>query len=843
MKKGFFLSIVLCTLVYLTGCAKPKQWTTPFAYMYYECYPETHVKHFQSKTYNAKWELIQTKGYDFDINGNLIREYSINETDTTDVTTYKYKNNRLVEIINSDGAKGKTKFDNEGFLTNIRFYNDLQGKKSLCATLEMTYNSEGLLSRYIIKRENFGDLLGSNAENSGSCSEYHIEYNEGVRSSFMLIDSNYSNNQHLKYDYEYNQFGFAKNVIVFDNTSGEALHTWQYAYTYDEHNNWTGRIQKEKGRLQQTEKRVLEYYSAEEIEEAAIKITAQSNFYEGENTIFAIFGGYLENLNDRIELQLEEYDGGTILLAIVILLTVVGMILTLIRMMKRPFFKRHVLSNGMKRMWMYDSSRYLNILSYFGIALGCFIGAILVIALIGGVAWLIAWIIKIFFIIIIWIGLILTIIGALGALAKSKFAAALIPGIIILCFEKTLDRWGKEIVDWSFDFLQQVNIVDWGYHFIVNLWDGILLVFLTPVILFLAVALIIIIFTSILNGIEWIVTRIYSIRRPCPSCGSAKTPDYIISGTIHPVKLHPGTFGVFTHISPVNGKRIPTMLLNGKGQLDRKCPDCGTIIHADAKRTYGTDIHIGFVGHRSSGKSYLLYSGLSALVKSYPEKIQQIDSDQDTSIEGKKQRIDARQGIQTNVANRYRAVQLMVSSKLRPVPYHMFFYDVAGEKFNASSSSYKTAMDFYKNVQSIVFVIDPSMIDYTGIPASACIKNWSHKPSINMGETYRIDNSFSVLKDILESVGRKSKKIDFSFVCTKADMGYFEAENLTRKGITEQQIENFIRNSLGLGNLVNSAKASFNSVHFFEVSVTDVDNSNLIQLFEFLLKQKGVSIG
>ena len=111
-----------------------------------------------------------------------------------------------------------------------------------------------------------------------------------------------------------------------------------------------------------------------------------------------------------------------------------------------------------------------------------------------------------------------------------------------------------------------------------------------------------------------------------------------------------------------------------------------------------------------------------------------------------------------------------------------------------------------------------------------------------MGETYRVDNSFSVLKDILESVGRKSKKIDFSFVCTKSDMGYFEAEGINRKGITEQAIENFMRTGLGLGNLVNSAKASFNNVHFFEISVTEGDTTKLNQLFDFLLKQRGVSI-
>lgn len=843
MKKGIILSLVFCVLVSITGYAKPKQWTTQFAYRYYECYPNSGVKSFQSTTYDAKWKQLQTRGFTFDVEGNLTREYVLNGADTTDIATYKYKNNRLVEIITNDGAKGKTKYDSEGFLTSIQFYNDWQGKKTLWSSHEMTYNNDGLLTLYIIKKEPVGYQPESDVEDNGGYKEIRIDYTDGLRSYYVMLESNYNENRHLRYEYDYNQYGFAKGVSIYDNASGKSLQTLTYTYKYDEHNNWIERTQKEKGKLQQTEKRVLTYYTPEEIAAAAKPSVKEQKTSTGDG-FFATIGGYLSGLKERLELQSMLYDGGAVLLVFLLLMTIAGMIIALVRMIKRPPFKRHKQANGMQRLWMYDSSPYLNVLTYFGIALGCFIASILIIALVGGVLWLLAWILKILVWIIIVLGWILAIGGGLAAWGGEYLYGiiAAIIGIVILTNKDTLKGWGESAVDWSFDFLQRVNMIGWGFNFVVNLWDGILLVFLTPIALFLIVAVIIILLNSLLNGLEWIVTRIYSIRRPCPSCGSTKTPDYLVLGKVHPVKLHPGTYGVFTQVSPVNNKRIPTMLLNGKGKLDRKCPDCGTIIHADAQKTYGTDIHIGFVGHRSSGKSYLLYSGLSALTKAHSGKIQQIDADQDTRIEGKKQRIDARQGIQTNVANRYRAVQLMISSRMRPVPYHLFFYDVAGEKFNASSSSYKTAMDFYKNVESIVFVIDPSMIDYTGIPASEQVKNWAHKPGISMGETYRVDNSFSVLKDILESVGRKSKKIDFSFVCTKSDMGYFEAEGINRKGITEQAIENFMRTGLGLGNLVNSAKASFNNVHFFEISVTEGNTTKLNQLFDFLLKQRGVSI-
>lgn len=837
MKKGLFLTIVFCILFFLTGNAKPKRWTTQYQYQYYDCAPKTNVKSYIVTHFDQTWRPTGSHGFEFDINGNLIREYTINVTDTTDIITYKYKKGRLVDIVSSLYEKSKLIYNDNGFLKEVRFYEDWQGKQTLSRTLFLNYNAEGLVSNYRIKKEAIGYLPESDMENLGWEQDMCILYHNGLRSSYILTNKNFNTNQNQKEEYSYLENGFSKDLTITDLSSGIVVQTVLYSYKYDDNGNWIERVGKVKGKFQGAEKRQFQYFTEDEV------LAADAPAVSDDVGISSNLVEYLGSIKDRIELQSWEYRGGTVLLVIVLLLTLTGMIWALVRMTKKPFFRRHVLSNGMSRLWMYDPSRYLNVLSYFGIALGCFIGSILIIALVGGIAWLIAWIIKILFIIIIWVGIILAVVGALGALAKSEVAAALIPGIIILCFQNTLERWGEAIVDWSFSFLQRVNMIGWGFNFCVNLWDVILLIFLTPIALFLLVALIIIIFNSILNGIECVVTRIYSIRRPCPSCGSTQTPEYIVGGKVHPVKLHPGTYGVFTQRSPETGQLIPTMLLNGKGKLQRKCPHCGTIINADTKRTFGTDVHIGFVGPRSSGKSYLLYSGLSCLVKSHQGTIQQVDADQDTRIEGKKQRIDARQGIQTNVANKYRAVQLMVSSKLRPVPYHVFFYDVAGEKFNAASSSYKTAMDFYKNVQSIVFVIDPSMIDYTGIPASEKIKNWANRSSVNQGETYRIDNAYSVLKDILESVGRKSKKIDFTFVCTKADMGYFEADGVVRRGITEQGIEQFVRNSLGLGNLINSAKASFDNVRFFEISVIDGDTSKLKQLFEYLMKQRGVSIG
>jgi hypothetical protein len=129
------------------------------------------------------------------------------------------------------------------------------------------------------------------------------------------------------------------------------------------------------------------------------------------------------------------------------------------------------------------------------------------------------------------------------------------------------------------------------------------------------------------------------------------------------------------------------------------------------------------------------------------------------------------------------------------------------------------------------------MLDISGTPASVKFVDW-HKINAN-SEKYRVDGSFAVLKDIFETVGRKSNKIDFNFVCTKTDMGYLPELGYS-KTPSETEIEHFMSTELGLSNLINSARSSFKNVHFYAVSAIESDKSKLIDLFVKLLGQRKV---
>ena len=99
-----------------------------------------------------------------------------------------------------------------------------------------------------------------------------------------------------------------------------------------------------------------------------------------------------------------------------------------------------------------------------------------------------------------------------------------------------------------------------------------------------------------------------------------------------------------------------------------------------------------------------------------------------------------------------------------------------------------------------------------------------------------------MLKEIIKQAGRNSKKIDFNFVCVKKDLGYLQAANYKSEGISSEQVEEFMRQKMGLNNLVNSAKAEFSSINFYAVSAISSDTTDLKNMFINLLKQRSIKL-
>lgn len=493
--------------------------------------------------------------------------------------------------------------------------------------------------------------------------------------------------------------------------------------------------------------------------------------------------------------------------------------------------------DGLKKMWMYQSEPYTKMFILFLTIAASFLSAVLTLLITGGAVWALFWIVRIIFMIIIVAGWIMLVAGFFGSLVGKRMGCCgFILGIIIIYFQTDLDAWGKTFVSWGRATLNTLNVVDWTVSIFTTYGRSMLIITAAPLVCFLSLALLLITVSYSLRLVELLAMKYYRVHRPCPFCGSKDGFTYMINGTEYLTPLHPGVYGILHQTNHETGVTVPTMLMNGKGLLTRRCDSCGSIINKDHDYAVGTDIHIGFVGERSSGKSYLLYSGLERLQKRFFDDLEQVDDDKSTHIATIIERIHRKEGIQTLVKNRYKAIQLTLKRKMRLMPYHLFFYDVAGEMFNVHSTKNQSAMDFYNNVTSIVFIIDPSMVDVSKVMPMDAFTQW-HKQHAG-GEQYDPEATIETLKKILEEHGRQTQDISLHIVCSKKDMGYFESIQLSSSPVGEE-VKAFVEQGLGLYNMVNFIDASFRAVDYHAVSVDDTDS--LDELFLSLLKQNDIN--
>lgn len=499
-----------------------------------------------------------------------------------------------------------------------------------------------------------------------------------------------------------------------------------------------------------------------------------------------------------------------------------------------------VLPNGMKRMWMYNPQPYVKMGILSGSLFGAFLSTILLILMFGALVWLLFWMVKILLWAIIIIGVLLAFVGIFLLIARdSRGFAALVSGCVISAFRDTFKSWGNILVECGERVLADLNVIDWTMSIFQTYGITMLLCIVLPLGCFLALALLLITLSLVLRGTEYVAMMIYGVNRPCPFCGNKKGIAYMVDGKEYPVDLNPGVYGVFHQTCRSIGVRVPTMLLNGKAKLTRRCPHCGRLINKSHEQVVGTDVHIGIVGERSSGKSYMLYSALDGLQRMFGSDLTQVAVDGNTDVAVFAERIRQRDGIQTAVRNRYKAVEMVLRRKYHPFPYHLFFYDVAGEKFNVKSVSGTSAMDFYKNVRSIVFVIDPTMVDVSRLSPSGRFMDWLTDKGMMSVEKYDIESTLAALVRILSMVGRKTNDIDVTLAFSKSDLGYL-ADLGFGDDPSADMLRAFMRSDMGLYNADNTITDSFKSVDYVSFSAVDADKTHLCSVFLNVLRQRGV---
>lgn len=755
--------------------------------------------------------------YSYNNKGHLLCSIKIEGKDTTILSKINYVDDDIINNQSSENFKGySNRYTEKGDLEYEKFLLDTLGETGY--QHEYTYNSYGFVVTKV------------STEFGKESYKKEYNYNDSILLSSTLTAPNgsYSTN-------ECDSFG---NVILRKeyNKRNRLICQEKIYYIYDSIGNWISKEVYTKTNRQRNFKLkqyVTRYYTYLSPEEAA---------HAAANAKMVVTDG-----KGRTHLSWLFY----------VCMAFWGILfITFIFFAKNANvfdnFWGKTLDNGMKRMWMYNSRPYTRIVWLVVIVALSFVASVLLVMTLGLTGWCLAIIGKYLLIALIWIGYAGVIVGFLCIFAKKwKWAISLIIcGSVVVGAEKTIRSRSYITGVWGNIFLEKMNIYEWAIQMFNDYGYYLLSIIIISVSLFLSIALLLIIISLILRGYESLVMHRYNLKHECPYCGNNKNFDYLVKkrkgvmsfkDRTHPVPLHPGLYGIFHQRNPKTGDKLPTMILNGKGELSRRCPHCGKEINSKNQIITGTSVHIGIAGVRSSGKSYLLYSGLKYMKDKYPFGFNQIDIDQN-DIDDMYARIKEHDGIQTAVKDLYKAIQVMFDVDDRPYPYHLYFYDVAGEKYDTNSSSSNTAMDTYSNIKTIIFVIDPTSLDTAQLSASQEFKIWQKKLNKD-GELYNVEASFMLLYDILQSNGRekkgKIKDIHLMFVCTKADLCYLEAVGINNK-TDGNMIKSFITEHLGLKNMVIQAEGMFDSISYHAVSA--FDKTNLGVIFREALKKAGADL-
>lgn len=472
--------------------------------------------------------------------------------------------------------------------------------------------------------------------------------------------------------------------------------------------------------------------------------------------------------------------------------------------------------NNMRRMLMFNHQPYL-LVAYLALSIivAAAIGAA-ILFVVGGVSYLLLWVVKLLIWALIIIGWIALVGGAL-ALFLAKEGAGCLPlagGGVIVYFQETLSNWGNMCVEAGFSFFSALNIWEYCQYLFTTYVPTLLVIASIPIGIGLSAAILSLLCAFAFWLTETIMTRKYNIKHPCPFCHNPSEPAVYLSNNVElPVKLRPSMYGLLHITHPETGEKMPTMLLNGRDNFSRKCPHCDRIINYKT----GVEKHIAFVGLPESGKTCLTYRFVGNMMK-YDENIRFTD---DVSKEAQQIILDVKNGkvqdlaSKTSVNDMRRSLQILVPGKA-PLPYHFFINDVGGELFTTSGveSHY---MQFFKDVDSVSFLIDPFTMDFSEYETSGDFANW-YKTNIldkkQLSNTAKFSNVLHTVKTMVNQFAHKTKDIHVNIILVKSDTGYIP------KDVQEDEVKlkDMVINQMGMAAEVMDLENTYASLHYYAVS-------------------------
>ena len=521
--------------------------------------------------------------------------------------------------------------------------------------------------------------------------------------------------------------------------------------------------------------------------------------------------------------------------------------------------------NGMRKILFFTPGPYKVVANIAACLLAAFALTIVLFIAIGGLVWLFSWTARIALVVVFWLIVVLACV-AIVAIAYGLTIASgggciivIIIGAIAACvgavnglIDSVQDYfygWGESVVDWGNRVFEVFNVFSLALYIVKTYWTLALIVALTPMLLFLACAVVFLIFAGILILTENIIMKRYNVKHPCPHCGRPSEPAvYLSHGVPLPVNLHPGVWGIFSITHPQTGEKMPTLFLNGKDMLERQCFTCKNSVSAQV----GAERHIAIAGVPSSGKSTLIYRLVAELLRKKigSEHVAFFTDDMGMDEAAVKNFIKTIENgeemsefpLKTQ-EGRHKAIQLLVQNPDHYVPYRLFVNDIAGEMFTAERSNVEDA-PFLMNTKVLMFILDPFTIDFSSTRLSPRMKEWY---DANVGDNERdrrvkIDVAIDALANMVEKYAKRGKNgvdMKLRIVLAKTDTGYLGK----MKNPDQEELKQFIFHDLGLEAEMFNLSTMFKEISFAAISAAQqARESGIDNFLSGLLDDVGIDL-
>lgn len=542
-----------------------------------------------------------------------------------------------------------------------------------------------------------------------------------------------------------------------------------------------------------------------------------------------------------------------ILLGLIIVLAIAGLFIYYVGSEKGSLIGKK--KNGMRRTFFYNKEPYMATLITAIIILLAAIAGIIVLLAVGGVGFCLMWLIKILCFIVMWIGIIGCVLGIIACVCGAF--VGIIPAIlggIIWAYDDEITYFGDMCADAGLTFFNRLNVLGFSWELVQEYWVEALLIAAAPIALFLCMALLWLLIAGTFILVERIMTHHYNIKHPCPHCQQPSEPAvYLSRGSNgyeeipNDIALRPGMYGLFHITHPETGERMPTMLLNGRDKLARRCANCGHVIQADE----GTECHLALVGSPKAGKSTLTYRIIADIMRTAGKERVEFtdvknsikDRNLTTKVESiaKNGRINEADMPAKTATDDLASTQLIIRRKNLPMPYRLFINDVGGEVFDPNSSANTGyASRFFHNVDSVLLLLDPFTTDFSDCALSDAFKKWYGKHSGEISGQLPVNDLRTAIDNNLNLHGKSCKHVHLNIVLPKCDTGYIPSDIDID---SQDDLKRFLNEDLDLGNLLHWAQ-NFASVNVFAISAVSPDNKSHIKpmIDEIIVRQLGINI-